>query len=161
MLMWIDISPVTSLTLLPFSRGYIKGTVCLSIFLFFYTELLVSAPQIMRSIATVAAALGAAVSVSAVTIAEINGNRFMSPWQDKDVKGIEGVVTAISKTGIYLRSTKPDDNPVTSEGLFVYYGKTAVAQVKVGNVVSLNGVVKEFRYETEMTLMNVVVNGRG
>ncbi|KYK55020.1 endonuclease/exonuclease/phosphatase family protein [Drechmeria coniospora] len=92
--------------------------------------------------------LAAAGSAAAVTIAEINGNRFLSPLDGKSVTDVTGVVTAVSKNGIYLRSAEPDDDPVTSEGLFVY-GSSAAQKVEVGDLVSLDGVVKEYRAKTE------------
>jgi len=96
----------------------------------------------IKSIATtLAAAVG---SVAAVSIAEINGNRFLSPLQNTTVTGLKGLVTAISKDGVYLRSTEPDDDPATSEGLYVY-GKTIVGDVTVGDIVTLDGRVVEYR----------------
>jgi predicted extracellular nuclease len=96
----------------------------------------------IKSIATtLAAAVG---SAAAVSIAEINGNRFLSPLQNTTVTGLKGLVTAISKDGVYLRSTEPDDDPTTSEGLYVY-GKTIVGDVTVGDIVTLDGRVVEYR----------------
>ena len=96
----------------------------------------------IKSIATtLAAAVG---SAAAVTIAEINGNTFVSPLVNTTVTGVEGLVTATSKYGVYLRSTTPDDDPATSEGLYVY-GKTAVAKVAVGDIIKLDGFVAEYR----------------
>ena len=88
--------------------------------------------------------LALAAPAAALTIAEINGDRFLSPFQDKDVANVTGLVTAASKTGIYLRSTTPDDNPATSEGLFVFSSSVGKA-AKVGDVVTLSGLVKEYR----------------
>lgn len=98
----------------------------------------------MKTLAPLVAALGAAGSAAAVTIAQINGNRFLSPFRDQTANNVTGLVTAVSKTGIYLRSTEPDDDPATGEGLFVF--SSAVAnKAKVGDVVSMDGVVREYR----------------
>lgn len=100
----------------------------------------------MKPIKSVAiAALGAATSVAAETIAQINGNHFLSPFQNKTVTNVTGLVTAIADNGIYLRSTEPDDDPATSEGLFVFSSSIG-KQVKKGDVVTMNGVVQEYRY---------------
>ncbi|QUC21381.1 uncharacterized protein UV8b_05624 [Ustilaginoidea virens] len=119
-----------------------------------------------RSVAVAAAA--AVGSVAAISIAEINGNRFLSPWQDKQVVGVEGLVTAVADNGIYLRSLTPDGDPATSEGLFVYDGAVG-KQVRTGDVVTLDGLVKEYRsnndhlYRTQLTSparVAVVSSGR-
>ena len=85
-----------------------------------------------------------AATVSATTIAEINGNRFISPLNGTSVTGVEGLVTAIGKNGVFLRSTTPDDDPTTSESLYVY--TTALQkQVKVGDIITVDGKVQEYR----------------
>lgn len=95
----------------------------------------------MRFGALAAAASGAA----AVSIAEINGNRFISPYNGETVTDVEGLVTAVGKDGIYLRSTNPDDDDTTSEGLYIY-GSSAAEEVAVGDIVTLSGKVTEYRY---------------
>jgi predicted extracellular nuclease len=98
----------------------------------------------MKSFTSVAALLGAASSASAVSIAEINGNRFLSPFQDKNVTGVTGLVTVVADNGIYLRSVQPDHDPATSEGLFVF-SSTVGKLVNKGDVVTMSGLVKEYR----------------
>ncbi|KAJ4266437.1 hypothetical protein NW762_004421 [Fusarium torreyae] len=100
---------------------------------------------------------------AALTIAEINGNQYLSPYKGKNVTGVEGLVTAVGSSGFYLRSTKPDRNAATSEGLYIF-GKAAVGNVSVGDVVTLDGLVEEYRsnkdyiYLTELTSpKNIVV----
>lgn len=95
----------------------------------------------MKSIATLLASAGVA---TAVTIAEINGNSFLSPLSGQAVTGVKGLVTAIGTNGIFLRSTEPDEDPATGEGLFVF-GSPIRGQVKVGDVITLNGQVTEYR----------------
>ncbi|RSL69230.1 hypothetical protein CEP54_002422 [Fusarium duplospermum] len=100
---------------------------------------------------------------AALTIAEINGNQYLSSYKGKNVSDVEGLVTAVGSSGFYLRSTKPDRSSVTSEGLYVF-GKSAVSKVAVGDIVSLDGLVEEYRsnndyiYLTEITSpRNIVV----
>ncbi|KID77990.1 uncharacterized protein G6M90_00g037850 [Metarhizium brunneum] len=121
----------------------------------------------MKSFACVAAVLGAASAVAAVSIAEINGNRFLSSFKDQNVTGVTGLVTAVASNGIYLRSTEPDDDPATSEGLFVF-GSAVGKQVQKGDVITLGGLVQEYRsnnnyiYLTELTKpANIVVVSSG
>ncbi|XWW98193.1 hypothetical protein V2A60_006190 [Cordyceps javanica] len=90
------------------------------------------------------AVLTAAFSVAAVTIAEINGNTFISPLNGKDVTNVTGLVTASNENGIWLRSLQPDNDARTSEGLYVF-GKSIINSVKVGDVISLNGRVEMYR----------------
>ncbi|KAF9895284.1 hypothetical protein FE257_000188 [Aspergillus nanangensis] len=93
---------------------------------------------------------------TAVTISEINGNRYLSTYQGKNVSGVEGLVTAKGSAGFYLRSTSPDHHHKASKSIYVY-GKSAVAQVSVGDIVTLSGEVAEYRsssayvYLTEIT----------
>lgn len=97
----------------------------------------------------------AAGPAAAVTIAEINGNRFLSPLRGRAVANVTGLVTAVTPNCVFLRSTEPDDDAATSEGLFVY-GDSVAGSVGVGDVVRLGGRVKEYRsskdflYTTEL-----------
>lgn len=95
----------------------------------------------MKIFGALAAALPGVVAVS---ISEINGNRFMSPYNGEAVTDVEGLVTAVSSDGLYLRSTSPDDDKATSEGLYVY-SADAAEQVAVGDIVTLSGEVSEYR----------------
>lgn len=97
--------------------------------------------------------LGAA---SALTISQINGNRYTSPYDGKSVTNVTGLVTAVTKLGVYLRSVEPDTDPSTSEGLYVF-DSAFVSSVSVGDVVTINGKVSKYRsnknyiYATEFT----------
>ncbi|KAF7562740.1 hypothetical protein G7046_g1402 [Stylonectria norvegica] len=107
----------------------------------------------MKVLALLVASLQA---VAALTIAEINGDSFLSPYKGQNVTGVEGLVTAVSSAGVYLRSTRPDRNSATSEGLYVF-GSSVHGKVAVGDVITLNGRVDEYRsnadyiYLTELT----------
>ncbi|KAF7174059.1 hypothetical protein CNMCM5623_006354 [Aspergillus felis] len=95
-------------------------------------------------------------STSALTISQINGNQYLSPYAGKTVSNIQGLVTAKGSSGFYLRSTTPDDDDATSESIYVY-GSTAVSKVSVGDIITLTGKVSEYRssasyvYQTELT----------
>lgn len=77
------------------------------------------------------------------TIAQIQDHHHISPLDGSRVNAVEGVVTAVSRTGFWMQSTTPDDDPATSEGIFVYTRTAPVAAV--GDTVSVDGVVDEFR----------------
>ncbi|KAF2160849.1 hypothetical protein M409DRAFT_59635 [Zasmidium cellare ATCC 36951] len=88
------------------------------------------------------AALWAAVS--AQSIAQINGNKFLSPYQGQAVTNVSGLVTAKNNQGFWLRSTAPDEDSRTSESIFVFSSSAARTAV-VGNIVVLNARVTEYR----------------
>jgi predicted extracellular nuclease len=90
-------------------------------------------------------AISASVAVStALTIAEINGNKFLSPYKDQTVSNVTGVVTAKGPDGLWLRSTQPDSDERTSESLYVF-GRTFGANLTVGDTIVVGGKVLEYR----------------
>ncbi|HET8600522.1 MAG TPA: lamin tail domain-containing protein, partial [Segeticoccus sp.] len=78
------------------------------------------------------------------TVAEIQGASHLSPLRGKNVTNVPGVVTAKTSDGFYLQSTEPDDNPATSEGIYVF-GKGAASSVAVRDRVTVDGSVAEYR----------------
>ncbi|PYI33564.1 endonuclease/exonuclease/phosphatase family protein [Aspergillus indologenus CBS 114.80] len=117
------------------------------------------------SLSTVALLVQTAV---AVTINEITGDRYISPYAGSQVTGLEGLVTAKGSSGFYLRST-----------IYVY-GSSATKSVTVGDIVTLSGKVTEYRstssfvYLTEIesatditvvssgnTVTPIVIGGKG
>ena len=80
-------------------------------------------------------------------IHEIQGTTRISPFKDQKVSGVTGVVTATrafgSLRGFWLTDPNPDNDPRTSEGLFVFTGATSPA-VAVGDAVTATGTVREF-----------------
>ncbi|KAK3948303.1 hypothetical protein QBC32DRAFT_408699, partial [Pseudoneurospora amorphoporcata] len=94
---------------------------------------------------------------AALTIAEINGNRFISSYNGQTVSDVTGLVTAKSSAGFYIRSTTPDDDEATSESIYVY-SSTISKTVNVGDIITLGSAkVSEYRssntylYLTELT----------
>lgn len=53
-------------------------------------------------------------------------------------------MTAKGSSGFYLRSTTPDGDSTTSDSIYVY-GTSAVSQVSVGDIITLDGTVSEYR----------------
>ncbi|KAL7624508.1 hypothetical protein AAE478_006073 [Parahypoxylon ruwenzoriense] len=110
-----------------------------------------------------ATALLVASSVSAQSIAQINGNRFLSPFNGHNVTNVTGVVTAKGPDGIWLRSVKPGCDRRVSDGLYVYGSALARnTSIQTGHVIVLDGKVSEYRsnkdyiYLTELTSPKVV-----
>lgn len=75
------------------------------------------------------------------TISEIQGAGHVSPLKNRPVYNVHGIVTAIRADGFYMQDPDPDEDPATSEGVFVY-GAVALA-VKIGDEVLVNAVVIE------------------
>ena len=76
-------------------------------------------------------------------IRDIQGAGHVSPLKDADVAGVPGIVTAKRSTGFYMQDPAPDADPSTSEGIFVF--TNSVPTVAVGDSVTVNGKVAEFR----------------
>ncbi|MGW7685908.1 lamin tail domain-containing protein [Kribbella sp. NPDC054772] len=100
-------------------------------------------------------------------IHDIQGAAHRSPLEGKQVTGVTGVVTAKSSNGFWFQDPQPDDNPATSEGLFVF--TSTAPTVSVGDAVTAEGSVAEFRpggsggttnlTTTELTNAKITVTG--
>ncbi|MEU3399255.1 endonuclease/exonuclease/phosphatase family protein [Streptomyces filamentosus] len=115
-----------------------------------------SIPRTAAVSAVVAAALAAGLLVgsqsaaadteAAVRIHDIQGTTRVSPLAGKQVTGVTGIVTGVrtygSSRGFWMQDPQGDDDPATSEGLFVFTSSTP--KVAVGDAVSVNGTVTEY-----------------
>ncbi|KAI0755143.1 DNase I-like protein [Daedaleopsis nitida] len=82
----------------------------------------------------------------AVSITDIQGASFMTPLRGQTVQNLTGIVTAKSTDSGFWIQSAPSKDPRVSNGLQVYStAKTVLAQVNVGDEVSLSGTVSEFR----------------
>jgi hypothetical protein len=88
--------------------------------------------------------LALAATTSAISIAEINGPKFLSPFNGQSVANVSGIVTAKGPDGLWLRSTSPDRDERTSESVYVF-GRTFGANLTVGDSIIIGGRVTEFR----------------
>ncbi|MFJ9705654.1 endonuclease/exonuclease/phosphatase family protein [Streptomyces sp. NPDC101234] len=112
-----------------------------------------------RSSARLAALTVAAVCSAASTVAltspaqadslrihDIQGTTRVSPYAGQKVADVPGIVTATrtygSSRGFWLQDPTPDDNPATSEGVFVFTSSTP--KVAVGDSVTVSGTVSEY-----------------
>jgi predicted extracellular nuclease len=95
-------------------------------------------------------------------IHDIQGTSFVSPDDGTTVTNVPGIVTGIrssgSSKGYWIQDPAPDDNPATSEGIFVFTSSPTVA---VGDSVLVSGTVKDFYAldsgETTSTTSNLSV----
>ncbi|TCO51520.1 hypothetical protein EV646_101511 [Kribbella antiqua] len=100
-------------------------------------------------------------------IHDIQGAAHLSPLNGKLVGNVTGVVTVKSSNGFWFQDPQPDDNPATSEGLFVF--TSSAPTVAVGDAVTVQGTVAEFRpggsggtdnlTTTELTNPKITVTG--
>jgi hypothetical protein len=104
-----------------------------------------------------AAAFFTAQLVSAETISEINGNRYLSPYNGKNVTYVDGLVTAKGPNGIWIRSTTPDKDDRTSESAYVF-DKNFGKNLTVGDVIQLNGTVSEYRSSKAYVYLTEIIN---
>ncbi|KAI2464310.1 DNase I-like protein [Annulohypoxylon bovei var. microspora] len=88
----------------------------------------------------------AATGVSAQSIPQINGDRFLSPLNGQNVSNVTGIVTAKGPDGIWLRSAKSGNDKRVSDGLYVYGSALSKnTSISVGDVIIVNGKVSEYR----------------
>jgi predicted extracellular nuclease len=82
-------------------------------------------------------------TLTTATIAEIQGTSHLSTLTGKAVEGVNGVVTAVGPDGFWMQSTTPDDDPATSEGIYVFtHGDIDVA---TGDALTVKATVQEYR----------------
>ncbi|TKX22525.1 hypothetical protein C1H76_5308 [Elsinoe australis] len=93
---------------------------------------------------TQASLLALFTTTKALTIAEINGQGYISPYSGQPVTNVTGVVTAKNANGFFLRSTTPDNDDRTSESIYVF-NRTQSALRNIGDVITFDGRVTEFR----------------
>lgn len=75
-------------------------------------------------------------------IRDIQGQAHISPYKDKNVVDVPGVVTqVVDSSNFYMQDPTPDDNSNTSEGILVYKPSHGIA---VGDMVTVSGLVKEW-----------------
>lgn len=87
-------------------------------------------------------------------IRHLQGRDHTSPWRDRQVGEISGIVTAIDPAGrdrgFWMQDPKDDGDDATSEGLYVATAEVNV-EVAVGQAVAVRGVVRESGPDDELT----------
>ncbi|KAG8751010.1 hypothetical protein FRC14_008215, partial [Serendipita sp. 396] len=98
------------------------------------------------------------LAARAIEISEVQGNTFLSPYNGKTVTGVTGLVTANSSSGFYLSSNSAGGSPY-GNAIYVYStSKTVLAQVAVGDIVSLNGKVQEYRSSVDYLFLTEITS---
>ncbi|WP_328366865.1 endonuclease/exonuclease/phosphatase [Streptomyces sp. NBC_00445] len=103
---------------------------------------------------TVAAVCSAASTIAltspahadTVRIHDIQGTTRISPYAGKTVTDVAGIVTGVrtygQSKGFWIQDQSADDNPATSEGVFVFTSSTP--KVAVGDSVLVSGTISEY-----------------
>lgn len=107
---------------------------------------------------------------SSASIAEIQGMGAASPLAGMPVIA-SGIVTGDFQNndaddsgdlgGFYIQDDTPDDDPASSEGVFVFDGNDPVTDVSPGDRVTVQGTVSEYFGETQITAPRILITGAG
>ena len=117
-----------------------------------FADFTVEAPSPRNGSATAAVCAGAGPGPGpgpgpgdpvAASIMGIQGSGAISPLVGQIVI-TSGVVTRINGNGFFIQDLQGDNNPATSDGLFVFTGTTVFPAVAVGSLVQVQGAVNEF-----------------
>jgi predicted extracellular nuclease len=99
------------------------------------------------SLLVLPASPAAGSTAGAPRLHDIQGDTRISPYAGKRVADVPGVVTAVRSfgeaRGFWMQDPKPDDDPATSEGVFVFTGEKT-PDVKAGDSVRVSGEVTEY-----------------
>lgn len=117
-----------------------------------------------------AIATGTIINDDALTleIFQIQGDGLRSPYAPASGNDIgqavstqQNVVTAIASNGFFMQTpdARDDNNPATSNGIFVFTGSAPA--VAIGDLVDVSGNVQEYFDWTQITQATVTVTGQG
>ncbi|HEY2297540.1 MAG TPA: endonuclease/exonuclease/phosphatase family protein [Jatrophihabitans sp.] len=93
-------------------------------------------------------------------IHDIQGGGWLSPQAKQAVTNVPGVVTAVrtsGSSGFWIQDPDPDSDPATSEGVFVYTGRTPT--VAAGDSVLVSGTVSEYYPGSDSSVLSVTEIG--
>ena len=77
------------------------------------------------------------------SISQLQGKQHRSPHDGEQVTCVHGIVTAVDGGGFFMQDPNPDDDPFTSDGIYVYL--LSNSNVKKGDEVMIPaGTIKEY-----------------
>lgn len=91
---------------------------------------------------TVGSGVSTLIVSGQVHIHDIQESRHYSLLTGQAVTDVPGIVTVVRSTGFYMQDPTPDNDPATSEGIFVFIN--GAPSVSVGDSVLVDGTVNEF-----------------
>lgn len=96
-------------------------------------------------------------------IHNIQGRTHTSEYKDQTVTDIEGVVTQYGYTfatggykGFFIQDNEPDNDPATSEGIFVYTTNSTL-KPNLGDLVKVSGTVNEYNEGSSSNLTSTQI----
>ncbi|EDY43768.1 endonuclease/exonuclease/phosphatase [Streptomyces sp. SPB074] len=92
-----------------------------------------------------ARAAAAPAAADGLSIHTLQGRTRVSPYTGQHVTGVSGVVTGVrgyGSRGFWFQETRPDHDPATSEGVFVF--TSSAPKVAAGDAVRVDGDVVEY-----------------
>lgn len=98
-------------------------------------------PEILSTESDLATETEFTATPEVITIAQIQAREHISPYRNQSVIDVLGIVTVVKFDGFYMQSPVPDDDPGTSEGIFVF--AEYVPSVDPGDEVRVDGKVEE------------------
>ena len=100
-------------------------------------------------------------AVTAAEIYQIQGSGLASPFASQKVRTENNIVTAVMRQGFFIQTppSRSDNNPETSDGLYVFTGTAPT--VAVGDEVTVEGTVSEFFKLTEMSASKITKTASG
>lgn len=92
---------------------------------------------------------------------EIQGSGNSSPFIGQEVITNQNVVTAVGSDFFFIQtpSNRSDDNPLTSDGLFIYTGSNP--NLQAGDLVNVQGLVVEYEGMTEISGFGLIYEATG
>lgn len=89
-------------------------------------------------------------------ISDVQGEKNSSPYAGETAR-LTGIVTARTRNGFFLQTPddKSDNNPKTSEGIFVFTKAEPTVEATIGNLVSVTGSIDEFKPAAEPLSLSV------
>ena len=106
---------------------------------------------VSRSGSSVLPALQAALDLPLVPVCKLQGRGFSSPLTDEPVRTrgvVFGAASGTSHRGVFIQTPGCDDDPESSDGLFVFLGEQPGPAP--GDLVEVSGVVQEYFGRTEL-----------
>lgn len=107
---------------------------------------------------TAAAAALLLHAAAAVSISEINGDAFVSPYRGQAVTNVSGIVTAKGPNGVWLRAPTATEN-IGSDSIYLF-SSTVGGNLTVGDRISLDATVAEYRSSADYLLLTELSSPR-
>lgn len=108
-----------------------------------FISLLVFAGSLIAALSVSDAHRKSSAAQPSLRIRDIQGTTHISPLNGTTVSGVKGIVTARRANGFFMQDAAPDNDPRTSEGVFVL--APSAPNVAVGDSLNINGTVTEAR----------------